>query len=786
MMELEEKALFVQERYEIAYQQADHRIWQLAFASAALLLVEGLVYDQFFLALAGSLLNLSCLFLVSHFVQLRKIKNLLIGAALFMWPVLMVLLSEQVAGVHFLLCCYIFILAFYQDPGLVIKLSMFAATLVLAYSLPVILGLSAEDFLLFSFIGVVDITWEKMIVILIVLAITATLTTWIALVLHSRLLADTENEFLLMKSQRMLEKNKEFAAKMTKGDFSLSLDQSQERDELTEALEEMRENLKAAAEKEQQDRFTNLGLSEISEILRKNSNSLQNLTDGVLRHLVKYLGINQGGLFLLEGEAEDKKLVLSSCYAFDKKKFQEKEVAVGQGMLGQLVLEKESIILTDVPDDYINITSGLGEANPSCILLVPLIVNEVVHGALELASFHKMEDYKIAFTEKVAVSIASAVAAAKVNGHTKKLLAEAQEQAEQLRSQEEEMRQNMEELNATQEEMMRKSNELESRIMAINASGIAAIEYELDGTIITVNEAFMNLMEYSLEEVVGKHHRIFVNSEFASSQEYSEMWTNLANGTKIEGELERYTKSGKRVYTKGAYTSIRDMNGRPIRIINLVTDITATKNLIIEAQQQTMQIVEQENEIRKSLETMQELQKESDKRMMEMNYYLEAINTSMITMEINTDGQILEANDALLEILKYDADSLKTRVHADLMHPEDLQHQQYQQLWVQLQEGQNTQITMRRLTSDNEVRWFRSYYFPKQEEDGTIYKIIELSYDFTLEKIQEDKIINNEKILHERVKSIEDKAYNRIVKLKQEMKTKLAEKDELIANLEKK
>jgi methyl-accepting chemotaxis protein len=277
-----------------------------------------------------------------------------------------------------------------------------------------------------------------------------------------------------------------------------------------------------------------------------------------------------------------------------------------------------------------------------------------------------------------------------------------------------------------------------------------------------------------------------VSSELASSQEYKEMWTNLAKGSKIEGELERYTKSGKRVYIKGAYTSIRDLNGRPIRIIKLVTDITATKNLIIEAQQQTMQIVEQENEIRKSLETMQELQRESDKRMVEMNYYLEALNTSMITMEVTTDGQILEANSALLEILKYDADSLKARVHADLMHPEDLQHQQYQQLWVQLKEGQNTQITMRRLTSDNEVRWFRSYYFPKQQEDGTIDKIIELSYDFTLEKIQEDKIINNEKILHERVKSIEDKAYNRIVKLKQEMKTKLAEKDELIASLEKK
>jgi GAF domain-containing protein len=136
-----------------------------------------------------------------------------------------------------------------------------------------------------------------------------------------------------------------------------------------------------------------------------------------------------------------------------------KQIAVGEGLLGQAYLEKDTIYLTDIPAGYLQITSGLGEANPACLLIVPLKTQDSVEGVLEIASFREFEDHEIAFVEKLAESIAAAIASVRINERTQNLLQEARQQAEELRSQEEEMRQNMEELVATQEEMKRKEAE---------------------------------------------------------------------------------------------------------------------------------------------------------------------------------------------------------------------------------------------------------------------------------------------------------------------------------------
>ena len=160
---------------------------------------------------------------------------------------------------------------------------------------------------------------------------------------------------------------------------------------------------------------------------------------------------------------------------------------------------------------------------------------------------------------------------------------------------------------------------------------------------------------------------------------------------------------------------------------------------------------------------LQELQKLSDVRMREMEYYLDALNTSMITLELSEKGQVLNANDAFLKLLGYDQEQLKNLQHVDLMHEEDVLQKDYQTLWEQIRAGKQCQTMLRRKTAQQEIKWFRSYYFPKVSEDGTIEKIIELSSDFTKEKLQEEKIVNNEKILHERVKSIEDKEIIRYI-----------------------
>jgi GAF domain-containing protein len=231
----------------------------------------------------------------------------------------------------------------------------------------------------------------------------------------------------------------------------------------------MRDKLKLNAEEDRRRNWATTGLAQIGELLRSTSNTLE-LYDLIIKFVVKYTGSNQGGLFLLNEDNEsDQFLELVSCYAFERKKFINKRIGLDQGLVGQCYQEGARIYLMEIPDDYVNITSGLGGANPTSALLVPLNANERTFGVLELASFRKFEEHEIQLVDKFAESIASTISTVKVNESTRLLLERTQQQAEEMRSQEEEMRQNMEELSATQEEMARKEREYIKRIQELES-----------------------------------------------------------------------------------------------------------------------------------------------------------------------------------------------------------------------------------------------------------------------------------------------------------------------------
>jgi len=313
-----------------------------------------------------------------------------------------------------------------------------------------------------------------------------------------------------------------FAANVGGGDFHSDFKVRGTEDRLGYALLDMRDNLQKVAEEDKKRNWANEGMAKFAEILRDTQQNIDEVSYSIISNLVKYLGANQGGLFILNEENVKPTLELSAAYAYNKKKYLEKTVLVGQGLLGQAVLEKSMIYLTEIPNNYITITSGLGEANPTTLLIVPLQTNNSIYGVIEIASFTELKDYQMDFVQKLSESIAITISTVKSATKNNKLLEESQMFAELMRAQEEEMRQNMEELTTTQEEMRRvqvdikdKENNLNSLINNTDAiilsidshltikvyNKIAADYFATRGILIRTGGNFIDSMEKELQQI---------------------------------------------------------------------------------------------------------------------------------------------------------------------------------------------------------------------------------------------------------------------------------------------
>jgi methyl-accepting chemotaxis protein len=259
-----------------------------------------------------------------------------------------------------------------------------------------------------------------------------------------------------------------FTQDIGKGNFSTEFTPLSDQDVLGLSLLEMRKELQEAkvveeksAEENKQRTWASQGVALFSDILRQHSDNLIELSTEIISNMVKYTNANQGGIFIVNDNDKDKiYLELAACYAYDRQKFLNRKIEVGEGLVGRCYQEQERIFLTEIPEDYIKISSGLGETSPTCLLLIPLAYNDNIFGIMEIASVETFQIHEIEFMERIGESIAATISSVKSNVQTQLLLEQSQQQAEEMSAQEEEMRQNMEELRATQEQTGRKEQEL--------------------------------------------------------------------------------------------------------------------------------------------------------------------------------------------------------------------------------------------------------------------------------------------------------------------------------------
>lgn len=438
-------------------------------------------------------------------------------------------------------------------------------------------------------------------------------------------LADISNS--INKLIKGLKETTNFAKNIGEGNFATDYQPLSEKDVLGNSLLQMRQNLQEAKirdeKREKEDtrrKWVSDGVAKFADILRQTTKDINELSSNVIKNLVAYLHANQGGVFLYNDEDKDDiHLELIASYAYNKERKKKKRVMLGEGLIGTCAIEKAPIYMTDIPNDYITITSGLGGANPRSILIVPLKLEEQILGVIEIASFNKLEEHEREFVERVTESIASTLSITRINERTTKLLAQSQKQTEEMHAQEEEMRQNLEELKATQEESNRREIEMKGVLNALNNVALVS-ELDLEGNIISANSTLLKVLDvfdnkyigHNIAEFREDNENIFVTDKFVSTIQSGGTF-HLNSVLKINNQ---------KFYFEEYYTGIFDQYNEIEKIICISYNQT---NSVLEKEENISKTENVTGELKKITEKFEKLEsetKEKDKKIDEINLEL--------------------------------------------------------------------------------------------------------------------------------------------------------------------
>ncbi|MBD2297881.1 HAMP domain-containing protein [Nostoc sp. FACHB-87] len=259
----------------------------------------------------------------------------------------------------------------------------------------------------------------------------------------------------------------EVATAVTKGDLtrSISVEALGEVAILKDNINQMIANLRETTQKNTEQDWLKTNLAKFTRMLQ-GQRDLETVSKLILSELAPLVGAQHGVFYLMDaGEQQQAYLKLLSSYAYRERKHLANRFHLGEGLVGQCALEKERILLTEIPSDYVKISSGLGEASPLNAVVLPVLFEGQVTAVIELASFRRFSEIHLTFFDQLTESIAIVLNTIAASMRTEELLKQSQSLAEELQTQQNELKETNKRLEQqaqslkTSEDLLKKQQE---------------------------------------------------------------------------------------------------------------------------------------------------------------------------------------------------------------------------------------------------------------------------------------------------------------------------------------
>jgi PAS domain S-box-containing protein len=287
---------------------------------------------------------------------------------------------------------------------------------------------------------------------------------------------------------------------------------------------------------------------------------------------VNYTDAVLGGIYITNETSNE--LRLTAAYAFGNKRQLKRNYMPGEGLPGSCLIEKKKILLSNIPEDYIRISSGLGSGIPKFLAFIPVFFQGKVNAVIEIAYIRVPEDYIIEFIESLSENIGAWIDSAVSGSKTSKLLEISKEQTKKLEQKEEELNAKVHELEKIQSETAVQNAEYSSMMNAINNT-VMTVEYTLEGEVLNSNKIYEEVMGFSLDDIKGINVLDLVKDQ---QSDLLQIIKEVASGNHIKRQVKRYTKSGDVKWLSATYTPYSNKDGIITKVLFFAFDITEMKN----------------------------------------------------------------------------------------------------------------------------------------------------------------------------------------------------------------